>query len=426
MFKFLVCLSLIFNFSYATVMLEQDIVKLYDYLSQIPTKRKIKKLMDDSSSKVVLIYTISHTGKDTDNFFNTGQKPRKNKTDYKFGVTSGILVSGDGVVLTTYDSVLHADEYIVSIDSEKKSDNNIYGKLILTKNDYYADVIRTFPHFNLAFLKIKTDGYERFPHFNLSDLNFIKETNFQRKYLCYGSIILSKCKGEHLVNERTPYNNKNKFDKYTQLISRLTVYTVQGRESLVLYNPFCEQTFLPESNGGAIIRYPTGELLGIVSFSRDSLYLPQLFAIPVSIIKQALSIAVPTQFRVAGEVKSGIEVGPLNDQQKKELKKVIKALPRSTYIQVEAQVQFLTTNKASTLYDLIDVGQFGVVVTGIDTTAYSDTNGLRCGDIILMINEQVAMDQETVRNIEFSLWGQDGFTVTIMRKNNVEFLDIKK
>lgn len=103
-----------------------QIRKLSEILIRNTPVNKLKKIAEKKSSGVVLIYTISKEGKDKDNFYNSALQPRIDKKDYKYGVTNGVLVSPEGLVVTTYTATMNSDKYIVAIDSEKNQNDNSY------------------------------------------------------------------------------------------------------------------------------------------------------------------------------------------------------------------------------------------------------------------------------------------------------------
>ncbi len=608
-----------------------------------------KRIVEKKSSSVVLIYTISDKGKDKYNFYNSAIQPRINKTDYKYGVTNGVIVSPDGIVVTTYTATMNSDKYIVVIDSEKNQDDESYeingyvdeinedkeqidceddieedsietdaetdnedeeenedakpsytidnlddettdinsmetdaetdnedeeenkdakpsdiidnwyddntelnsletevktdnedieeksnnstiieteeninksndnnsiktdkasinqseqlnsnrkkspivetrqsdselinlskelelmnkklkkiklknkngiihnhdncnnkinkkkkSNIQLDNNTYYAEVLTAIPELNIVVLKLQCNKSEKFNHFNIINDSFFQTKTEKETILLDSAIVVGKCRGEHYVHARRPYNSKNKFDITKSMVGSIAYKTIDGLPTLILYTPMVGSVF-PENQGGAIIR-SDGELIGIPcgnwsisnyknnKKSRIIYYdcfsnIPQSYAIPASTIKKILSLI---SLKLPGPINPhcGITVEKLESPQKKFLKaffdKSRKDLKNEYLKKLQNTYGF---ENYSSISKYINNGQLGVAVSKITSESPAEKANIHTGDILLNLNTECITKPKTFYNLEADNIDKSVINLTLLRKNELVIMEVKR
>ena len=357
-------------------------------------KNGIRKVIRDCSDAVVLIYAISSEAESDHLIYNTSARPRLKKHHYKVGVTSGVILSQDGVICTTNTGIMNADKFIVSINSEfrpKTSDNNI----TLGEHDYKAEILKTFPALNLAFLRIKPTGGKVLHYAPLgNDASLI---NGKDRILLNNSVVIGKAKGENFANNITPANSKNNFSNFVAGIEQLKYKTENGKVTLSAQNPVTNPAIIAETAGGAIFNM-NGKLIGIANPIIDSFGNTSQNAIPVSLVKKALNIALPGILKISGTQSLGIEV--TNAEKLKisqNMRKILKISPA--------------------------IEKFGVKVKSVVLNSLADEAGIQPGDIILTYNNEPVTSLEVLTTLEKSSLIGETTTIKILRRNTL--LDIE-
>lgn len=426
------------------------------FINQTPND-KVQSVVAKKSSCVVLIYTISDECNNTedDNFYNSCLRPRMEKKDYKYGVTSGVIVASDGIVVTTYDAIQNSDRYIVSVDSEKNQDNELYGEIKMTTNTYEANVVRLFPELNLAFLKIKNGKIGDFDYLNVANTAHFRTKNEQENYYVFSAIAIGKCKGEHYVRTSLPYNSKNKFDMVVTVIGSVALCKSRGVPILILYTPVTGEGAIPENHGGAIIN-SEGKLIGISCATLPYNYLddniknknkidwlnlkyncnmnlPFSFAIPSSTIKQALSLLHSMSNSTKLPTKCGITVKSLLGKDTKEKQLLIKKFLqhqsttlKDDFVKSLRNNDIFTKYPSSSIKEYVEAGKFGVVVTEIMTDSIAFKAGIQIGDIILKFNNECIADSRVFENFENISFNVPIINLTLLRNNQLISLELRK
>ena len=391
---------------------------------------KFRKLISNKSSCVVLIYTISDDknfdkitcSHQTRAFYNSAIKPREKKSDYKYGITSGVMVSNDGIVVTTYTGTMNSDRYIVAIDSEKHKEDNAYGDIALSSSIYEAHVIKSFPGLNLVFLQVEKNKNEEFEYLNIANDTFFNGITGDNKYLIYDAIVIGKCKGDHFVKQSQPFNSRNRFNMQTAVIGAISYLKDKGIPTIVMYTPVTGDGSLPENHGGALIR-SDGKLIGIPVW-RDGLTLPYTFAIPSSTIKKGLTLTKSSYI----EAKPfGLQVNNLDKNQQRMLLRIIRDKFK---IIDEKKIEEFYNKQSSDQYmvanELAANNNLGVIVTSVTLNSPAEIANIKRGDILLQINDDYILDAETFKNIEKHSIDVACIAVTLLRGNELITLEIRR
>lgn len=351
-------------------------------------------IIRDYSDAVVLIYSISNKAKDDGLIFNSAVKPRLKKHYYKTGVTSGVLISSDGLVCTTYSGVMNADSFIVSVNSEHRSFSND-SKIALTSRDYKAEVVKLIPELDLAFLKIKRKNKMPFHCVKLG--NDAALINKDDRILMNSSVVIGKARGEHFTNEIVPANSKNNFSMFAAGVEKLQYQNEDGTPVLNIMNFITNPAVIAETDGGAILN-TDGELIGIAKFKSGSILDLRTMGIPVSVIKKGLSIAFPGILKMFNKHSLGISVKPSENS------KVPRGLLR--------KLKIPETSK-----------KIGVVVKSVDLKSIADNAGILPGDVILLFNSEPVASEKTFKNLEKASIGTQTIALKILR--GINLLDIE-
>ena len=419
------------NMSQLLLISESALRELYNLNASKKSKiNQFRSLIEKKSSGVVLIYTISDYEFDPATqdlqaraFYNSAMKPRKKNSDYKYGVTCGVVISESGLVVTTYNGIMNSDRYFISIDSEKNKEDNTYSDIVLDGNTYKAHLVRTFPGLNLAFLQIETNKNEKFDAINITNDAFLIRKDGSANHLIYNAMVIGKCKGEHYVTSRIPFNTRNRFDKYCVVIGGVSYTKKKGTPTLVLYTPVTGDGAIPENHGGALIKWD-GKLLGIPVYEDNGISLPYSAAIPASTIKKALGLL---QQNINNTLSFGLEVKNLNNNEKTLLKNTLK----NKFGDIDKKLlDKLNSNKIFDDYliggELVDTNGLGVIVKSITSDAPGAQAGILRGDIILKINDDYITDTETFYNVEKHSIDKTHVTVVLLRDKKIITLEVRK
>ncbi len=424
----------IFNTSLnATIMSVDKLQYLMDYLTRVPELEKFRTIIENNSSAVVLIYSISDKAKNDDYFYNIGLKPRTSDFDYKYGVITGVVISSDGVIVTPYDCVNHANRFIVSIDSDHRTEET-YGEISVTKDDFEAKVIKAIPELNLAFLQIVPDpahASRKFDYLNIANDSVITDGKVKH-FLLNGAVAYGKCRGEFFLTERQPRINKNLFTDYQLFCPRISSDIFNGSRRLVIYSPLYPEGVIPELHGGALITLDS-TLLGLTIYKKD-INAPMSLAIPSSIIKKGMQLAVPWLIKFSEERNLELKVEPLSDKQKQQLVSVVNNWPSMLLTEVTATFpRTMDGEKFGKLQDAIMLGHCGVVVSSIVDGGVSESSGIRRGDIILTVDGVGVTDPLCFYNLEAQSIGSQYVELRVVplsrrhnTKENILYIPIYK
>jgi Do/DeqQ family serine protease len=179
-------------------------------------------------------------------FFDQGMQPQAQQ-----GSGSGVIISGDGYILTNNHVVNNADEVEVVLNDQRS---------------YRAEVLGTDPNTDLALLKIDEENLAYIPYGNSENVQV----------------------GEWVLAVGNPFN----------LNSTVTagIVSAKGRNINILREEFAIESFIqtdaavnPGNSGGALVN-TRGELIGINTAiaSTTGSYAGYSFAVPVNIAKKVV------------------------------------------------------------------------------------------------------------------------------------------
>ncbi len=383
--------------AYASVTTDADVSKKKVEVIQSKEADTIRSVVKSHARAVVAIHTFSKKAKanaekgERELIYNSSLNPRDSEDEYDHGISSGVVISKEGYVVTTYDAVKNSDEVIVSIDSEHKK-VSAGASMELSKNDYKAEIVKLVPELKLAFLKIKSNQGDGFEYLKLGNDSALIDG--REKIIYNGAVVVGKAKGEVMVNQGREANLQNKFDLLARLAEKVSYRVIEGEPILCLESDLLGASVLPENSGGAVID-TKGRLLGLALFDNSSeggLVTTVCRAIPISVIKGAIKIAIPTLIEAGREEALGI---------------VAVDLERYPEGFSEKSVKGLTKNQVA-----------GVVVESVERESIADEANLKPDDIILKFNNEVVKDSNTFGNMEKNAVGQQNISLLILRKSS--------
>lgn len=201
-------------------------------------------------------------------FFDQGMQPQSRQ-----GSGSGVIISGDGYILTNNHVVNKADEVEVVLDDQRT---------------YKAEVLGTDPNTDLALLKIDEDELSYIPYGNSEDVQV----------------------GEWVLAVGNPFN----------LNSTVTagIVSAKGRNINILREEFAIESFIqtdaavnPGNSGGALVN-TKGELIGINTAiaSTTGSYAGYSFAVPVNIARKVVDDIL--EFGTVQRAFIGVSISDLN------------------------------------------------------------------------------------------------------------------
>jgi S1-C subfamily serine protease len=360
-------------------------------------KDDIGFLIRKKATAVVLIHTFGGA-KDDHLIYNSSVRRRLKAHHYYHGVISGVIISADGVVCTTASGIMNSKRIVVSMSSEyrpRESDSN----LVLTKDDYVADVVKVIPELNLAFLKITPRDKSKFEFLELDNDGAL--VNNPDSIMLNQMIVIGKCKGEHFVTEARPGNAKNNFGIAVAFVEKVTYEKKKGIPMLNLVNQICGSCVIPENDGGAIINRTSGRLFGIAVVNHGDFSIPMSIGIPISVVKQGIKIAVPHILDNRTITNLGIKARSAKD--------------------LRIDQKSLDALKISKKTE-----KFGVEVIGLEMESAAANSGVQIGDTILKFNEEPVDDEVTFCNLERQSIGAQTVILTILRNGKVLNLEINR
>ena len=201
-------------------------------------------------------------------FFDQGMQPQM-----KQGSGSGVIISGDGYILTNNHVVNNADEVEVVLNDQRS---------------YKADVLGTDPNTDLALLKIDEEDLAYIPYGNSESVQV----------------------GEWVLAVGNPFN----------LNSTVTagIVSAKGRNINILQEEFAIESFIqtdaavnPGNSGGALVN-TRGELIGINTAiaSNTGSYAGYSFAVPVNIARKVVDDLL--EFGAVQRAFIGVSIRDLN------------------------------------------------------------------------------------------------------------------
>ncbi|MCF8276253.1 MAG: Do family serine endopeptidase [Flavobacteriales bacterium] len=201
-------------------------------------------------------------------FFDRGMQPEAQQ-----GSGSGVIISGDGYILTNNHVVNNADEVEVVLDDQRS---------------YRAEVLGTDPNTDLALLKIDEEGLAYIPYGNSENVQV----------------------GEWVLAVGNPFN----------LNSTVTagIVSAKGRNINILREELAIESFIqtdaavnPGNSGGALVN-TRGELIGINTAiaSTTGSYAGYSFAVPVNIARKVVDDIL--EFGTVQRAFIGVSIRDLN------------------------------------------------------------------------------------------------------------------
>ncbi len=202
-------------------------------------------------------------------FFDQGMQPQQQQ----MGSGSGVIISGDGYILTNNHVVANADEVEVTLNDQRS---------------YVAEVLGSDPNTDLALLKIKEENLAFIPYGNSENVQV----------------------GEWVLAVGNPFN----------LNSTVTagIVSAKGRNINILQEEFAIESFIqtdaavnPGNSGGALVN-TRGELIGINTAiaSTTGSYSGYSFAVPVNIARKVVDDIL--EFGTVQRAFIGVSIRDLN------------------------------------------------------------------------------------------------------------------
>ena len=298
-------------------------------------------------------------------FFDQGMQPQTQQ-----GSGSGVIISGDGYILTNNHVVNNADEVEVVLNDQRS---------------YSAEVLGTDPNTDLALLKIDEEGLAYIPYGNSENVQV----------------------GEWVLAVGNPFN----------LNSTVTagIVSAKGRNINILREEFAIESFIqtdaavnPGNSGGALVN-TRGELIGINTAiaSTTGSYSGYSFAVPVNIARKVVDDIL--EFGTVQRAFIGVSIRDLNGKIASE---------KGLSVSEGAFVQGLTRGGAA--YDAgIREGDIIVAVDGVKVKNVPELQEkigeYRPGD---MAQVTVLRDEE-LRKFDVELRNRNGDTELISKEADV-------
>ena len=298
-------------------------------------------------------------------FFDQGMQPQARQ-----GSGSGVIISGDGYILTNNHVVSNADEVEVVLDDQRT---------------YKAEVLGTDPNTDLALLKIDEDELSYIPYGNSEDVQV----------------------GEWVLAVGNPFN----------LNSTVTagIVSAKGRNINILREEFAIESFIqtdaavnPGNSGGALVN-TKGELIGINTAiaSTTGSYAGYSFAVPVNIARKVVDDIL--EFGTVQRAFIGVSISDLNGKIASE---------RGLNISEGAYVNGLSKGGAAH-----DAGiREGDIIVGVDAVEVKNVTELqekigsyRPGDIA----QVTVLREEQLKKFDVELRNRHGDTELVTKEADV-------
>lgn len=298
-------------------------------------------------------------------FFDQGMQPQTQQ-----GSGSGVIISGDGYILTNNHVVANADEVEVILDD---------------KRSYSAEVLGTDPNTDLALLKINEDGLRYIPYGNSEDVQV----------------------GEWVLAVGNPFN----------LNSTVTagIVSAKGRNINILQEEFAIESFIqtdaavnPGNSGGALVN-TKGELIGINTAiaSTTGSYAGYSFAVPVNIARKVVDDIL--EFGTVQRAFIGVSIRDLNGKI---------ALEKGLKVSEGAYVIGLSHDGAAAKAG-IEKGDIIVAIDGVEVKNVPELQekigSYRPGDLA----QVTVMRGDRLRKFDVELRNRNGNTELISREDDV-------
>jgi S1-C subfamily serine protease len=394
------CILLIFtNLSHANqyIITESDLADHIDIVSSELEENGAKSIVKNYSDAIVLIYTINNSAEDDGLIYNSAIKKRIKKHHYKYGVISGVVLSDSGIICTTAEGLMNSDEIIVSFNSELRGERED-SKILIGEDDYKAKIIKIIPELNLAFLKIRSKSKKIFHHVDLG--NDVALLNGKDRIFLNGAVVIGKARGENFVTKLRPANSRNNFTMHAAGVEKLIYKKNNGVPILLIENSVSGACIIPENEGGAVLDMK-GKLIGLATFNSDDFSITTSTAIPVSIIKRGVKIAVPALITEHDNTDLGMKViAPQKFEISSDLKKVLK------------------------ISDAVET--LGAAISFVELGSVADDAGIQQGDIILKFNDDIVSSAEMYMNLEKLSIGEQVVFLQILRGKNLLNVEINK
>jgi len=295
-------------------------------------------------------------------FNNQGMQPQTQQ-----GSGSGVIISGDGYILTNNHVVKNADEVEVVLDDQRS---------------YMAEVLGTDPNTDLALLKINEEGLAYIPYGNSENVQV----------------------GEWVLAVGNPFN----------LASTVTagIVSAKGRNIDILREEYAIESFIqtdaavnPGNSGGALVN-TRGELIGINTAiaSNTGSYAGYSFAVPVNIARKVVDDIL--EFGTVQRAFIGVSIRDLNGKMASE---------KGLKISEGAYVQGLS--KGGAAYDAgIREGDIIVAVDAVKvknvTELQEKIGSYRPGDMA----QVTVLRDEKLRKFDVELRNKNGDTEVISKE----------
>ena len=218
-------------------------------------------------------------------FYGPGAGGQEYK-QYGQGAGSGVIVTGDGFIVTNNHVIEDASEVEVTLNDNRK---------------YKAEVIGTDPSTDLAVLKIKESGLQALPLGNSDDLRIGEwvlavGNPFNLTSTVTAGIVSAKARNINLLNDR-------------------------NREDIVPIESFIQTDAAvnPGNSGGALVNV-NGELVGINTAiaSRTGSYAGYSFAVPVNLVQKVMADLM--DYGVVQRGYLGVSIADITQELKEEEK----------------------------------------------------------------------------------------------------------
>jgi S1-C subfamily serine protease len=317
--------------------------------------------------------------------------PMGEKSKQFHKVCSGVCVTANGHIVTSCPlGEAKIKRIVVSVNSESRPRVDGSG-MVLTEDDYEAEVVRHFPDLGISVLKIekKVQSLD-FPYVPLGDDSRLREKG---TLLHRSAFAIGKSVGEQFITYNVRANRKNNFSLLAYPIEYVSYELVDGVGYIALRNNVFGSCVFPENAGGGVID-EKGQLIGIVDFSKtkEEMFFLEL-AVPVSVVKQAMRIAAPSLFAEEFDSDLGMTFKEIKDYPIQAAKK--------------------------TLSKLYGEKKVGVLIETVEKDSMADSGELHPGDIILECNGQPVENTICMENMAKRQIGERTIEFRILRGKNI-------
>lgn len=289
-----------FGVQSTTVIKKDDLlVKIEDFLESEAHKDAVESVKR-SLPAVVLIHIFDDSVKNDGKIYNAAFSDKKSHNHY---VINGAMVHPNGYLVTTYDTLKKHNRIIVSINSENRK-NSADSSMIITNDDYDAEVIEKIPELNIAVLKINSKKGEKFSCFEIANIGQFKNSKNSLLYKC--SFVLGKSCGDSFITPRHHFIRKNNFQVLASPIEEVFLEKIVGVEYFIAKNQIMQSGVFCENAGGALVD-SVGRLLGIIDYksTEKNLFLKNI-VIPCDVVEKALEMAVPSLRKTRNNIDLGV------------------------------------------------------------------------------------------------------------------------